>query len=70
MKKHSNDTTATSFISAMEVVPNVYVFIKLDDNPDETTWECKNSAGEVLFSGGPYVNAQEFIKDTLYSDRK
>jgi hypothetical protein len=44
----------------------VYVFIKLDDNPDETTWECKNSAGEVLFSGGPYVNPQEFIKDTLF----
>jgi hypothetical protein len=62
----SNDTTFTTFISAMEVVPNVYVFIKLDDNPDETTWECKNSAGAVLFSGGPYVNPQEFIKDTLY----
>jgi hypothetical protein len=62
----SNDTTATTFISAMEVVPNIYVFIKLDDNPDETTWECKNSAGEVLFSGGPYATAQEFIKDTLY----
>jgi hypothetical protein len=62
----SNDTTATSFVSAMEVVPNVYIFIKLDDNPDETTWECKNSAGDVLFAGGPYVNAQEFIKDTLF----
>ena len=62
----SNDSTATSFITAMEVVPNVYVFIKLDDNPDETTWECKNSAGEVLFSGGPYANPQEFIKDTLF----
>jgi hypothetical protein len=62
----SNDTITTTFISAMEVIPNVYVFIKLDDNPEETTWECKNSAGEVLFSGGPYVNAQEFVKDTLY----
>jgi len=62
----SNDSTATSFVSAMEVVPNIYVFIKLDDNPGETTWECKNSDGEVLFSGGPYVNPQEFIKDTLF----
>lgn len=63
---NSNDTITTSFISATEVIPNVYVFIKLDDNPDETTWECTNSSGTVLFSGGPYVNAQEFIKDTLY----
>jgi hypothetical protein len=62
----SNDSTAMAFVSAMEVVPNVYIFIKLDDNPDETTWDCKNSAGEVLFSGGPYINPLEFIKDTLY----
>ena len=62
----SNDTTSTIFLSAMDVIPNVYAFIKLDDNPQETTWECKNSAGEILFSGGPYQNAQEFIKDTLY----
>jgi hypothetical protein len=62
----SNDTISGSFISAMEVVPNVYVFIKLDDHPEETTWECKNSNGELLFSGGPYANAQAFIKDTLF----
>jgi hypothetical protein len=62
----SNDTLVSTFASAMEVVPNIYVFIKLDDNPQETTWECLNSAGEVLYSGGPYIIPQEFVKDTLY----
>jgi hypothetical protein len=47
------------------VIPDIYVFVKLDDNPDETTWEVKNSSGTIIFSGGPYTNPQEFIKDTL-----
>ncbi|MBM3436045.1 MAG: Omp28-related outer membrane protein [Bacteroidetes bacterium] len=62
----SNDTLVSSFTSAMEVVPNIYVFIKLDDNPGETTWECLNSSGTVLYSGGPYSIPQEFVKDTLF----
>ena len=61
----SNDTLSTAFVSAMEVIPDVYVFIKLDENPDETTWEFANSSGQVLHSGGPYPNPNEFIKDTL-----
>lgn len=62
----SNDTLASTFVSAMEVVPSIYSFIKLDDNPEETTWECRNSVGFVLYSGGPYSVAQEFVKDTFY----
>ncbi|MCF8406009.1 MAG: T9SS type A sorting domain-containing protein [Bacteroidales bacterium] len=61
-----NDTTYTSFTSAVEVVPNIYMFLKLDNNPGETTYELKNSAGEVLFSGGPFANALEMVKDTFY----
>ena len=60
-----NDTTSTSFNSAQEVIPNIYLFLKLDDNPQETSWELKNSAGEVLYSGDNYVSAQEFVKDTF-----
>ena len=62
----TNDTLTSTFISAPEAVPNVYVFIKLDQNPEETTWDLKNGMGEVLFSGGPYSVPQAFIKDTLY----
>jgi len=62
----SNDTIATTFTSAIEVIPAVVVFIKLDDNPEETTWDCKNSAGQVLYSGGPYTTPQAYIYDTLF----
>jgi hypothetical protein len=62
----SNDTIATTFTSAIEVIPAIVVFIKLDDNPEETTWDCKNSAGQVLYSGGPYTTQQEYIYDTLF----
>ncbi len=61
----SNDTLATTFASAMEVVPDIHLYLKLDDNPEETTWELKNSAGEVLFSGGPYSEPQQFLHETF-----
>lgn len=61
----SNDTTNTLFSSAPQVVPNIYLYLKLDDNPGETTYELKNSSGQVLYSGGPYATPQLFIKDTF-----
>jgi hypothetical protein len=61
----SNDTTATAFTSAAQVVPDVFLFIKLDDNPGEITWNCENSDGQILYSGGPYSTPNAFIKDTL-----
>lgn len=30
------------------------VFLTLDDHPEETTWEIRNSSGDVVQSGGPY----------------
>ena len=62
---NSNDTTSTTFNSAMEVTPDIHLYLKLDDNPEETTWELKNSAGEVLFSGGSYTVPQQFIQETF-----
>jgi hypothetical protein len=62
----SNDTLTTSFISATEAVPDVYLFIKLDQNPEETTWDLKKSNGDIMFSGGPYSEPDAFIKDTLF----
>jgi len=63
-----NDTTATSFVSAVDVVPDINLYLKLDDNPGESTWELKNSAGEVLYSGGPYTDPQAFIQETMEID--
>ncbi len=62
---NSNDTISTAFNSASEVIPDIFLNLKLDDNPSETTWELKNSAGEVLYSGGPYTVAQQYINETF-----
>jgi len=61
----SNDTIASTFVSALEVVPDIHLYLKLDDNPGETTWEVKNSAGDVLYSGGPYTQSLQFLQETF-----
>jgi len=60
-----NDTTYTAFENAAEVIPAVYLFLKLDDYPEETSYELKNSAGTVVYSGGSFTVAGEFVKDTF-----
>jgi hypothetical protein len=42
--------------------------IKLDNNPEEVTWEVLNSTGAVVFSGGPYTTAGAFIQETMTFD--
>jgi hypothetical protein len=63
-----NDTTSTSFVSANEAVPDIYLFLKLDGNPEESSWELKNSAGDVLYTGGDYTQANLLVKDTFQLD--
>lgn len=60
-----DDTTSMSFNNAAEVIPDIYLYLKLDDNPEETSYELKNSAGNVLYSGGSYTNPGQFVKDTF-----
>jgi hypothetical protein len=35
--------------------PNIVIYVKTDDHPEQTTWEIKGSDGTVLQSGGPYT---------------
>lgn len=46
---------------APNVTSPVNLALKLDDNPEETTWELKDSQGNVLYSGGPYTQAGQFV---------
>lgn len=62
---NSNDTVTTTFNAASEVIPDIFLSLKLDDNPTETTWELKNSSGEVLYSGGPYSEPQQYVTETF-----
>ncbi|MCB2221349.1 MAG: T9SS type A sorting domain-containing protein [Bacteroidetes bacterium] len=60
-----NDTTYTSFNSAVDAIPDIQLYLKLDDNPEEISWELQNSSGDVLYSGGSYTQPQAFIQETL-----
>lgn len=50
-----NDTTVSSFIEASTYNIKVNLEIFTDNNPNQTTWQFKNSAGTVIASGGPYT---------------
>jgi hypothetical protein len=60
-----NDTISKTFNAAV-VTPNaVKLMLKLDTNPQETTWEITNSVGTILFSGGPYTQSGALIQETF-----
>jgi hypothetical protein len=60
-----NDTVTFQFAAGQQAIPDVYLFLKLDNNPGETYYELINSSGAVLYSGGPYTIPEAFIKDTF-----
>jgi len=50
-----NNTVSHEFNAAPQITTSIVNFeLKTDQYPEETTWEVTNSAGEVLYSGGPY----------------
>lgn len=56
-----NNTLVFEVIKAPSLIGTSIVFLTLDDHPEETTWEIKNSMGEVVQSGGPYeTSGQKF----------
>jgi len=62
---NSNDTIVTNFNSSTEIVDVIHMYLKLDDNPQETTWEVLDSNGDVVYSGGPYSEPLEYIQETF-----
>ncbi len=50
-----------------ELVHNYLILImSTDNNPGETTWEVFDGNGDLLDSGGPYTQANQFLRDTVY----
>lgn len=41
------------------------LYMILDDNPEETTWEVTNYQGDVIHEGGPYTTPGETILEQL-----
>ncbi len=60
-----NDTITTIIEGAPITTSRIFVFIKTDNAPEETTWSITNSAGEVVGSGGPYATSGYLYKDTV-----
>jgi len=60
-----NDTLLTPLKTGPLSTNTVFFYLKTDNNPEETTWELKNSLGQVVQSGGPYSLPLHMYKDTL-----
>jgi hypothetical protein len=60
-----NDTLIQLFKRADITPLTVKLMIRTDANPQEDTWEILNSAGTVVYSGGPYPNATTIYQETF-----
>ncbi|NTW25455.1 MAG: T9SS type A sorting domain-containing protein [Lentimicrobium sp.] len=52
---HKNDTLTHHFTPALLTTRDIQVKIRTDNSPEEVSWDIRNSAGEVVFEGGPYT---------------
>ena len=52
-----NDTINQSFEAALQASKNILVKVRTDNSPEQTTWEIKNSLGDIVASGGPYAQS-------------
>ncbi|MCD4746673.1 MAG: T9SS type A sorting domain-containing protein [Bacteroidales bacterium] len=61
-----NNTANENFDIAPVSSSSLLLYIRTDNNPEETTWEIKNTAGQVFYSGGPFTQPlhiyNEFIE--------
>ena len=63
--RKTNDNLLTLITEAIQAEPEVGLLLKLDDNPEETSWEVLDTEGSVVASGGPYTEANTLIIETL-----
>jgi hypothetical protein len=60
-----NDTIVYTVNAAPVTSHILYLVLLTDNNPTETTWDVKNSGGNVITSGGPYTTANHLYRDTI-----
>lgn len=67
---NSNNAMTINFDKAPEGSSNVQMTLETDRNGRQCTWDLKNSAGDILYSGGPYDNGTRhtIIEDFLLED--
>lgn len=57
----TNNEQSTTFLAAPLTGTTITMILRTDNNPEETTWDIKNSAGDVIHSGGPYTEGSAFV---------
>jgi hypothetical protein len=60
-----NNMLSTTILEAENASSPVTLVLKLDDFPEQTSWEVLNSGGTVLYSGGNYSDPGVFITETF-----
>lgn len=60
-----NDTLSNGILEAENVSSPVTLVLKLDDYPEQTSWEVYNSEGVVLYSGGNYNDPGAFVTESF-----
>ncbi len=64
-----NNTLAADFDAAPQIPSATVNFeLKTDQYPSETTWQVTSSTGAVLYSGGPYSQANTIFNETWTFD--
>jgi hypothetical protein len=61
-----NDTLNISLPLAPTTSRTLYLILRTDNNPEETTWDVRNSAGDIVQIGGPYAQPGVMTRDTIY----
>lgn len=63
-----NNYIIYSFDRSLATPNEVKLKIRLDNNPQEITWDVKNMDGEIVFSGGPYTTPGVMIDEVMLFD--
>ncbi|MFW5974735.1 MAG: Omp28-related outer membrane protein [Bacteroidota bacterium] len=61
-----NNSISETFSDATSTSTSLELLLRTDNNPEETTWEILNGENEVIFSGGPYEDANSWVE--MYTD--
>jgi len=61
-----NNGFSTEFEKSTYLPQNCKVAILTDNHPEETTWDIKNSAGEIIASGGPYSSSSIYLEPFVW----
>lgn len=63
----ANNSFDVGFEKTAYLPQNCQLALSTDDHPEETTWDIKNSAGDIIASGGPYESSSLYLEPFEWS---